>query len=184
MESKVQPSQRAAFLLALLIGRRPAYTLIRIVVLAAAVGLTYRFVLVPVQVKGPSMLPTYQESGVNFVNRLAYMSHEPQRGDVVTIRFSGTSVMLMKRVIGLPGETVAFHEGYVLINGTKLDEPYVQYPTDWELPPVIVAPGKYFVVGDNRSMPPESHVFGATERQRIIGKIILCKNLFASSVSP
>ena len=167
----------------LLIGRNPKITLIRIAVLVLAVLLTYRFAIVPVQIKGPSMLPTYQENGVNFVNRLAYFSHEPQRGDVVTIRYSGTSIMLMKRVIGLPGETVAFHEGRAMINGVALDEPYLKYTSDWERAPVTVKTGQYFVVGDNRSMPQELHVFGATERQRIIGKIILCKNLFASSAS-
>ena len=56
------------------------------------------------------MLPTYRSNRVNFVNRLSYRFHEPRRGDVVAIRLSGFSVMFMKRIIGLPGESVAFHE--------------------------------------------------------------------------
>jgi signal peptidase I len=183
MESQANNSRWWTYLRVAVIGRNPLYTLIRIIVLVVVVILTYQFALLPVQIKGPSMLPTYAENGVNFVNRLAYRTHEPQRGDVVTIRYSGTSIMLMKRVIGLPGETIAFHAGRVSINGTPLDEPYIKYPTDWEIPATTLAAGKYFVVGDNRSMPQNQHTFGETERQRIVGKILLCKNLFASSPS-
>ena len=181
MESKVQPSRWSAIARAVVIGRRPRFTLVRIGVLIVAVVLTRQFVLLPIKIVGPSMLPTYQDHGVNLVNRLAYRSHEPQRGDVVAIRTSGESIMYMKRIIGLPGETVAFHEGHALINGQPLDEPYLKYPCDWDLPPVTVEPGEIFVVGDNRSMPASYHYFGRTERQRVVGKILLCKNLFASS---
>jgi signal peptidase I len=181
MESSAQRSRLSSFLLAIVIGRRPKLTLIRIVVLVALVFLTRQFILTPIYSMGPSMMPTYQDGGVNFVYRLAYRSHEPQRGDVVAIRFSDDKIMLMKRIIGLPGETVAFHAGRVFINDQPLDEPYVQYPTNWELPPVTVEPDKYLVVGDNRSMPPEAHLFGQAQRKRIVGKILLCKNLFASS---
>ena len=166
----------------LVIGRRPKFTLVRIVALVLAVVVLRQFVLLPIQVIGPSMLPTYQDHGINFINRLAYRSYEPQRGDVVAVRTSGVSIMYMKRVIGLPGETVTFREGRVFINGQPLDEPYLKYPCDWELRPVTVELGEIFVVGDNRSMPANSHYFGRTQRQRIVGKIILCKNLFASSV--
>ena len=165
-----------------LIGRSPRFTLVRIVVLAAVTFLVSTFVLVPIRVQGPSMLPTYQDSGINFVNRLAYLRAEPQRGDVVAIRYSGRHAMLMKRVVGLPGETVRFHHGRIFINGHKLDEPYLdpnQYECDWELPPESLESDEYYVVGDNRSMPFEYHVFGKAKRFRIMGKILLCKNLFA-----
>jgi signal peptidase I len=166
-----------------LIGRNPTFTLVRIVAVILLVFLGRAYVLLPIRVKGPSMLPTYQESGLNFVNRLAYLRSEPQRGDVVAIRFSGESIMLMKRVVGLPGETVAFRRGHVFINGEKLDEPYLDrlnYPCDWNLPPEIIPAEKYFVIGDNRSMPYQDHKFGSAERFRIVGKIALCKNLFVS----
>lgn len=169
---------------AVVIGRKPGYTLVRIVVLVAVIFLTRQFVLLPIQIIGPSMLPTYQENGVNLVNRLAYFAHEPQRGDVVAVRTSGIHIMYMKRIIGLPGETVAFHEGHAVINGKLLDEPYLKFPCDWELPAVEVAPDEIFVVGDNRSMPSQFHSFGKTERQRVVGKILLWKNLFASSPPP
>lgn len=166
------------------IGRNPKWTLVRIVILVAVIFLMRAFVLLPIKVIGPSMLPTYQESGINFVNRLAYFHSNPQRFDVVAIRYSGDHLMLMKRIVGLPGETVQFQNGQVLINGQPLEEPYENretYPCDWTLPPETLGPDKYFVVGDNRTMPWRLHKFGEAERLRIIGKILLCKNLFASS---
>ena len=79
----------------------------------------------------------------------------------------------MKRIIGLPGETVAFVNGAALINGKVLDEPYEKYDCDWNLPPVKLGPNQYFVVGDNRSMPAEYHVKGKVERDHIVGKAVL-----------
>ena len=181
MEQNVQPSRWPSLLRAVVIGRKPKFTLVRIVVFVTVIFLVREFALVPIEVMGPSMLPTYQDRGLNIVNRLAYRSREPQRGDVVAIRTSGESTMFMKRVIALPGETIAFHAGHAIINGKLLDEPYVKYRCDWELAPRTVEPDKLFVVGDNRSMPSYDHTFGETERKRIVGKVLLCKNLFASS---
>lgn len=180
METGVKKVPLPSWLRTVLIGRKPARTLARIAGLVVAVILVRAYVLIPIIVKGPSMLPTYQESGVNFVNRLAYLRSEPQRGDVVAIRTSGTSIMYMKRIVGLPGETVAFREGRVLIDDRVLEEPYVKLPCDWDRAPVTLGDHQYFVVGDNRSMPEMYHVFGETDRARIVGKILLCKNLFAS----
>jgi len=181
MENAPKQSIWPRWLTIAIIGRNPRFTLIRIVLLIAAVFLLRQFVLLPIRVKGPSMLPTYTENGINFVNRLAYLRSDPARGDVVAIRLAGEHVMFMKRIIGLPGETVAFHEGRVFINGQLLDEPYVKNACDWESPPKKLDPGWYYVVGDNRSMPELLHEEGRTPRERIVGKILLCKNLFASS---
>jgi len=118
------------------------------------------------------MLPTYQDGSKYFVNRIAYLWREPQRGDVISIRMAGIHEMYLKRIIGLPGETVAFVNGRVLINGEVLDEPYEKLPCDWNLPPEKLGPDQYFVVGDNRSMPSQDHYFGKMDRDRIVGKII------------
>lgn len=172
-------------------GRNPKTTLIRVVVLIVTSLVVFKFILLPIRVEGISMLPTYQDRSVNFVNRLAYLRHEPQRGDVVSIRLDRGEtnapagipqaagwlktphVMLLKRIIGLPGETVAFENGRVFINGEVLDEPYEKNLCDWNRPPVKVGPNEYFIVGDNRSMPWEGHVFGRAQRSQIIGKVIL-----------
>lgn len=165
------------------VGRRPKFTLVRIAILIALVFLMRAYVLLPIKIHGPSMLPTYQENGINFVNRLAYLHSDPQRGDVVAIRYSGEHIMLMKRIVGLPGETIAFHKGRIFINGNELPEPYLKFPCDWEIPPRTLDADHYYVVGDNRSMPEKLHMKGETSRERIVGKILLCKNLFASSSS-
>jgi signal peptidase I len=185
METDGKASQSPGWLRKVVIGRNPRLTLMRIVILVALVFLGREFVLLPIKVRGPSMLPTYSDGGINFVNRLAYLRSLPKRGDVVAIRTSGPSIMFMKRVIGLPGETVAFHEGKVLINGRVLDEPYlnVESVCDWEQAPIRLGPDEFFVVGDNRTMPQINHSYGVASRDRIVGKIFLCKNLFASSSS-
>jgi signal peptidase I len=160
-------------------GRNEGRTLARIGILVAVVAVLRAFVFLPIRVSGPSMEPTYHD-GINIVNRLAYLSHGPARGDVVAISMAeeGHSVMLMKRIVGLPGETVAFHQGRVWINGNELSEPYLQRVSDWEMAPQRLGPDKYYVVGDNRSMPQEFHVQGPAARSRIVGKVILWRNFF------
>ena len=167
------------------VGRNPKVTLLRAATLAVTCFIVFKWILLPIRVVGISMLPTYKDHSVNFVNRLAYLWHEPRRGDVVSIRFlhedtnspggieralATPHVMLLKRIIGLPGETVAFADGRVLINGQVLDEPYEQNDCDWNVPPEKLGPNEYFIVGDNRTMPSENHVFGKVERNRIVGK--------------
>jgi len=155
------------------VGRNPRATLVRVTVLVVTCLIVFNFVLLPIRVEGISMLPTYKDHSINFINRLAYLRHEPQRGDIVSIRLAGLHVMYLKRIIGLPGETVAFENGRVVINGEVLDEPYEKTACDWNRPPVKLGPDEYFVVGDNRTMPKELHQFGETSRDRILGKLIL-----------
>ena len=119
------------------------------------------------------MLPTYKENQVNFVNCLAYTFHPPERGDVVAIMYTGHSIMLCKRIVGLPGEIIAFQQGHVIINGEKLDEPYVVGHCNWEHAPQRLGPDEYYVVGDNRSMDFEQHTQGKADRNRIVGRILL-----------
>jgi signal peptidase I len=156
----------------LIIGRNPAFTLIRACVLGAATFLIFKFALMHVLVSGPSMEPNYPNGSTRYVNRLAYLLHEPRRGDVVAIRLAGPSVVLLKRIVGLPGERVGFARGHVTINGEPLDEPYLKFPSDWVRAPVTLGADEYFVVGDNRSMPIENHTLGIAKRERILGKTL------------
>ncbi|MEY4387556.1 MAG: hypothetical protein RLY20_2839 [Verrucomicrobiota bacterium] len=157
----------------LIIGRNPSVTLIRAIILGLITAVCFKTAILPVRITGISMLPTYQDGAVNFVNRLAYRNRDPQRGDVVGVRFAGPSIMLMKRVVGLPGEHVGFHEGHVVVNGQMLEEPYLKWPSKWEREPVLLGPDEFLVVGDNRSMPIQDHTFGAAKRERILGRLIL-----------
>jgi signal peptidase I len=188
MEAGQNRSRFRPWLRTVAIGRNPKNTFIRILALVAVCVLAREFVLLPVRIKGPSMEPTYREGSINFVNRLAYLRSEPKRGDVVFIRLSNPSIlppsfMFMKRIVGLPGETLQFHDGHVLINGRILEEPYVQYRWNWEAEPVTLGPDQYYVVGDNRSMPEMLHEEGRPRRDHIVGKALICKSLFASSSS-
>ena len=157
----------------IVMGRNPKATLVRVAFLIVISFVVFNFILLPIQVEGISMLPTYRDQSVNFVNRLAYFRHGPQRGDVVSIRLAGLHRMYLKRIIGLPGETVAFANGRVLINGEVLDEPYEKSACDWNYPPVKLGPDEYFAVGDNRTMPWQMHKLGRVERDHIVGKAIL-----------
>jgi signal peptidase I len=170
---------RPHWLQVLAIGRRPRNTLIRITVLVAVCFVTFKFILLPIRIEGISMLPTYHTGQINCINRLAYLRHEPQRGDIVSVRYSkpeglaNPSQLLLKRIIGLPGETVVFHGGKVFINGTPLDEPYVARPCDWEAGPFECSSNEFYVVGDNRSMAFSLHTQGRAERDHIVGKLFL-----------
>ena len=164
---------RPHWLQVLTIGRRPENTLIRIAVLVGVCFITFKFVLLPIRIDGISMLPTHHTGQFNCINRLAYQRHEPQRGDIVSVRLAGPSIMYMKRIIGLPGEAVSFHGGRTFINGQLLDEPYVKFSCDWEHEPFVCGPDHYYVVGDNRSMPCEFHTQGRADRDRIVGKLFL-----------
>ena len=155
------------------VGRRPKRTLVRALILAVVCYVVFGFLLLPVRVSGISMEPTYHDHGFNLCNRLAYLLRGPKRGEVVTIRYAGMHEMLLKRVIGLPGETVMFLHGHVFINGAFLAEPYLKEPTHWTIGPFKLDANEYFVVGDNRSMRWTDHTFGKVERERIVGKVIL-----------
>ena len=180
-ETQSRPGQARRFgsrLRILAIGRNPRTTLIRASVLAVVCVVVFKLVLLPVRVEGISMTPTYSDHSFHFVNRLPYLWHEPRRGDVVGIRltppdgWAAPHVMYFKRIIGLPGEAISFAGGRVLINGRILDEPYEKGPCDWSVAPVTLGSEEYFVVGDNRSMPKEEHIFGKAERSRIVGKAL------------
>jgi signal peptidase I len=173
MEKSIEGNGGPGLLRRMLIGSNPARTLVRVVIWIVLIVAIRNYVLLPIRVEGVSMLPTYPENGINFVNCIAYLFHPPQRGDVVAIRYSGRSVMLCKRIVGLPGEVVGFHGGHVEINGEVLDEPYVKRPCNWERQPERLGPGEYYVVGDNRSMDFEQHTKGIADRSRIVGRILL-----------
>ena len=115
------------------------------------------------------MEPTYQNGEVNFCWKLRYLFSKPARGDIVVIRFAGQRVTLLKRLVALENEEVEFRNGKLLINGKEQDEPYLRYPCDWSLPARRVEPDSVYVVGDNRSIPIQNHVFGQTSLARILG---------------
>ncbi len=168
-----QTVRKPGWLQIILIGRNPKRTLLRALVLATVCAVGFRLFLLPIRVEGISMLPTYRDKGFNLVNRLAYVTHPPRRGDVVSVRTAGISIMYLKRVVGLPGETIEFQDGHLVVDGHPVFEPWLALPCDWTLAPRKLGPDEFYVVGDNRSMPALLHKQGVATRQRIVGKVVL-----------
>jgi signal peptidase I len=128
---------------------------------------TFTWVLWPVKVAGESMMPNYRDGSRHFINKLAYWSEKPQRGDVVGLRV-GRRDIYIKRIIGLPGEHLVFTNGMVAIDGKLLNEPYIDSKVPWSIDPVTLGPDDYYVMGDNRA----TSVLGAISANRIIGKVV------------
>jgi len=115
------------------------------------------------------MEPTYKNEEFNFCFKMKYLLAEPERADVVLIRLAGEKAMLLKRVVALEGDIVEFRRGRLFVNGKQIDETYVRYPSDWNLPPGEVYKNHVYVVGDNRNIPSHIHQFGQTPVSRIVG---------------
>lgn len=155
----------------LLIGRRPARTLWRAAAWAVVTVLFFGKVLLPVRVDGISMEPTVRDGSIRFAFLLRYAFSDPRPGDLVVIRMAGRKVMYMKRILAVGGERVAFERGVLLVNGVPRPEPYLREAGDWTLPETRVPPDEFFVAGDNRTVPMESHTLGFVKRSRIEGGV-------------
>lgn len=155
-----------------LVGRSPGRTLVRALLLATVIVVASRVALSPVRASGISMLPTYAEGQLLWLNRLAYRMGMPARGDVVAITLAGGRAVLVKRIIGLPGERVRLEAGQVFVDDQPLPEPYRRLPSDWSVEELALGPDEYYVVGDNRSMPVALHDFGTARRERLLGRLL------------
>jgi signal peptidase I len=166
--------------------RRRRAVLEYVIIAAAAVGialLVQAFLVKPYRIPSESMLDTLRPGDRVFVNRFVYHFREVHRGDIVVFKAPGSGVVLIKRVIGLPGETISLRDGRVYIDGKVLNEPYVRrvggqvepteaFPTGtpWALAdPYTVPAGCYFMMGDNRTDSGDSREFGAVSHTRVIG---------------
>ena len=170
------PHSVPRWILTAVIGRHPRWTLIRLAVLVLGTWVVFNYVLTPpMQVYGISMEPTFHDGQkIYLISRVA---KKPQRGDVVRIRWRQTDgVRNVKRVLGLPGETIAFVKGRLYINNQPQDEPYVKTDCDWNMPPKLLGPDEYYVSGDNRGMAFDEHWHRAVSLQQIEGKVLFRGN--------
>lgn len=145
---------------------------IRLLFLTIFSYLLFSYILIPIKIHGISMEPTYKTGELRFINAMSYTFSKPKRFDIVTVKFAGNSVMLLKRVVALPGEFVEFRKGKLYINGKLINEPYMKNRCSWELKKRLVKQNHVYVIGDNRNMPVENHMFGQTNLKRIVGKVI------------
>jgi signal peptidase I len=174
-----------------------AWELLQTIVLTLAIFLGVRAIVQNFRVEGASMEPTLQTGQYLLINKAPYFhiegtpfdhllpsSHQgsidypfggPQRGDVVVFRApTQPDKDFIKRIIGLPGDTILVKNGQVFVNGEALDEPYIHFPATYTFPfdgqPRQVPDGNYFVLGDNRPNSSDSHLGWFVPVDNLIGK--------------
>lgn len=140
--------------------------------IAIIIFLLLQTVVQSFRVDGPSMEPTLLNRQYLIVNKIIYRFREPRTGDIIVFRFSTSPERdYIKRVIGTPGDTVEIKNGTVYLNDKPLVEPYIKERPNYTYPKVIVTKGQYFVLGDNRNLSSDSHVWGMVKREVMIGKL-------------
>lgn len=142
-------------------------TIIPALLIALAINF---FVAQPTLVRGYSMEPTLHQEERLLVEKVSYRFHAPQRGDIVVLKVAQEPIPLVKRVIGLPGETVEIRQGKVYVNGQHLDEPYLRQTPYGNMPARPVPAGSIFVLGDNRNNSNDSRYFGVVPLDDVVGK--------------
>lgn len=140
---------------------------------AVVIALVVRtFIFEPVKVDGNSMADTLHNGEIMFVTKWEYHTGDPERFDVVICHYPDRgNTNFVKRVVGLPGDTVAVLDGYLYVNGEKYEEEYLTHRPDYNLAPYVVPEGEYFVLGDNRSNSNDSHRIGPIDREMIVGHV-------------
>jgi len=131
------------------------------------------FLYQPVRVEGTSMQPELRDQDRLFINKFFFRFESIERGDIVVFHYPrDPEKSYIKRVIGLPGDTISIDDGKVYIDGKRLLEPYVprRYRDTRSMPPMVLPPGEYFVMGDHRSISSDSRDFGPVDRDLIYGK--------------
>jgi len=140
--------------------------------------IVYNFIAQPHRVRGDSMLPNFQSEEYLLTEKLSYQFGEPKRGDVVVLQYpENPNVDFIKRIIGLPGETLLIQEGHVYINDSLLQESYLPGSTVTSGNGVIkqgipyeIPQDNYVVMGDNRSRSSDSRTWGTVPQDLIVGK--------------
>jgi signal peptidase I len=155
---------------------------IQVIIIALVISLPIRFFIAePFVVDGASMDPAFATGQFLIVDRLSYRLNDPSRGDVTVFKYpNNPSVYYIKRIIGLPGETVTIKDGKVSIinsehpKGFTLTEPYIDSKhVSHDALTTTLQPSQYFVMGDNRAESSDSRVWGPLEENLIIGRPIV-----------
>ncbi|MEA5508357.1 signal peptidase I [Crocosphaera sp. UHCC 0190] len=155
----------------------PWVELTKTVVTAVILALGIRtFVAEARYIPSSSMEPTLEINDRLIIEKLSYHFKEPVRGDVVV--FNPTKTLeaqdfhdaFIKRIIGLPGESIEVKSAHVYVNGQRISEKYISEDPEYNYGPVTVPPGQYLVLGDNRNNSYDSHYWGFVPKDKIIGK--------------
>lgn len=144
------------------LGRELMEDIILVCIVLVTVFFLKNYILLNAVIPSGSMENTISIKDRIFGNRLAYRNHDPERGDIVIFEYpDDESVLYIKRVIGLPGDTVDIRDGKVYINGSQepLDEPYLPEPMNGSYGPYHVPEGCFFMLGDNRNYSKDSRLW-------------------------
>ena len=155
------------------------FTKFAALVIVVVIGIRY-FIAQPFIVSGASMAPNFESSDYLIVDELTYRFHTPQRGDVIIFHPPiDMATYYIKRVIGIPGDTVSVVNGVVTVknsqhpNGIVLNEPYITTDTLTENKNFVVPDGEYFVMGDNRPESFDSRGWGLLPAKNITGRALI-----------
>lgn len=142
------------------------------IAVAAALALAIRtFLFEPVRVDGASMLNTLENNEYMIATKWQYLWNDPQRFDVVICKYPGRKETFVKRIVGLPGETLEMREGELYINGELVPQNFDKTSSTKSFPPVEIPEGSYFVMGDNRDHSNDSRAVGPLTRDMIRGHV-------------
>ncbi len=139
------------------------------IVIIIGILLIKKFVVTPIKVNGQSMMKTLHDGDIMIMNIIDYKMHGLKRFDIVIV--DEGSELLIKRVIGLPGESVQYKDNELFINGKKVKDNYGMGDTDDFS--ITLDDDEYFVLGDNRENSMDSRAFGAFPKEKILGKTSL-----------
>ena len=144
-----------------------------IIIPVVAALLIHQYLFTFARVDGTSMLDTLHENNIMGVSRLHYRLNEPQRGEIITCNYpSEGSKLFVKRIIGLPGETIEIREGTVYIDGEPIAETYLTRVDDQSMDPITLAKDEIFVMGDNRPVSRDSRAVGPLTLDEIYGRVL------------
>lgn len=154
--------------------RSPVREILETLLLTAILWSVSQVALQNFRVDGHSMDPTLHNGEYIIVDKVSYHVHQPNRGDIIVfVAPPDPTRDYIKRVIGVPGDTVKVSKGIVYVNGVALAEPYEAQPPQYELPPTTVPPHDLFVLGDNRNESYDSHLWGFVPFVNVIGRATL-----------
>ena len=156
-------------------GRELLEWIVCIAIAVVAALIINKFVVCFIRVEGTSMVPTLQNGERLLVTPSSYRFRDPQRGEIVITHYPGRSDRYVKRIIGLPGETIEVKDGCVWINGVPLAEPYADVLMTYGMEAQIIPEGHYFVMGDNRNGSTDSRDsgVGCVDEGYLLGKVVL-----------
>ena len=153
-------------------GKSLVREILETILLTVLIYLAVNFATGRFRIEGSSMEPSMQPNQYVLVDKISYRLAPPRRGDVVVFNYPlATERDFIKRVIGLPGETVNIRGGVVYVDGVALDEPYIAAPPNYENS-WTMGPTELFVLGDNRNSSSDSHSWGPLDQQYLVGRAI------------